>query len=283
MELRGNQVFRILRQPPPPVKKVIAIAAAWYNFLNGSKLLWNNKKVPLTFVTASDTSHAKSLENLLASITHHIPRAQVIVYDLGMTKLERADLEKSFPSAQIECFPYQKFPDYFDIRVEAGQYAWKAQCVEMVASQTTGDLIWIDAGSVITGKLSAIKKVLASRGVFAIRASGPATRWTHPLTFSALNAGEAEYNRDQLAAGFIGFSLESPLAQQLISSWALHSRDREVIAPLGSSRDNHRQDQAVFSLLMYSILASSTPKFGLSFIGFWPKFVKQYLTNQDVD
>jgi hypothetical protein len=244
-----------------------------------------NRSIPMTFVTASDTSHAKSLVNLIRSIGRMAPSAQVVVFDLGMTTREVQNLKSNFPSVAVEEFPYRNFPDFFDVRVEAGQYAWKAQCVEQVSSVSTGDLFWIDAGCVLTGTLKRIRKILARRGIFADKALGPSSRWTHPLTFAALNAGtqDFELRRDQLAATFIGFRLGREDVERLISDWARHSRDRNVIAPSGSSRVNHRQDQSVLSILMYRLLADSMPKRLLSFAGYWPKGVKDYLIHQDVD
>jgi hypothetical protein len=148
--------------------------------------------------------------------------------------------------------------------------------------ESSDTLIWIDAGTVLTGGLQRIRSVIASRGIFAHRASGPAQLWTHPLTFSAMGAGAGEFHRDQLAAGFVGVNLRSALGRNVISRWAMLARDQQVIAPPGSSRANHRQDQAVFSLVMYQTFSPVVPNVLLSFIGFWPGSVKQYLTNQDV-
>ena len=267
------------------VRPLVVYFFSQLNYLHAASVRPVNQSIPMTFVTASDTSHAQSLVNLIRSLSLMTPSAQVVVFDLGMTPLEAQNLKSSFPSVVVEKFPYQDFPDYFDVRVEAGQYAWKAQCVELVSSVSTGDLFWIDAGCVVTGTLQRIRKVLSRRGVFADKAVGPSSRWTHPLTFAALEAGthETELRRDQLAATFIGFRLGREDVERLISDWARHSRDRNVIAPSGSSRINHRQDQSVLSILMYRLLADSVPKRLLSFAGYWPKGVREYLVHQDVD
>jgi hypothetical protein len=267
------------------VRPLVVHLASQLNYLQAASAQPRNRSIPMTFVTASDTSHAKSLINLIRSLRRMTPSAQVVVFDLGMTPREVRNLKRTFPSVRVEKFPYKDFPAYFAVRVEAGQYAWKAQCVERVAAVSTGDLFWIDAGCVVTGTLRRIRKILGRRGIFADKAVGPSSRWTHPATFAALNAGtqDIELRRDQLAATFIGFRLGREDVECLISDWARHSRDRNVIAPRGSSRINHRQDQSVFSILMYRFLAASTPKRLLSFAGYWPKGVKDYLVHQDVD
>ena len=267
------------------LRPLVVYLASQLNYLHAASARDTKPSIPMTFVTASDASHAKSLVNLIRSLSRMTPSAQFVVFDLGMTPREVKNLKSTFPSVGVEKFPYQDFPDYFDVRVEAGQYAWKAQCVERVAAVSTGDLFWVDAGCVVTGKLKRIRKILGRRGIFADRAVGPSSRWTHPLTFAALNAGtqEIELRRDQLAATFIGFRLGREDVERLISDWARHSRDRNVIAPSGSSRINHRQDQSVLSILLYQLLADSVPKRLLSFAGYWPKGVKDYLIHQDVD
>ena len=267
------------------LRPLVVHVASWLNYLQAASALPPNRSIPMTFVTASDTTHAKSLVNMITSLGRMTPGAQIVVFDLGMTRGELLNLKSTFPSARVERFPYEDFPDYFDIRISAGQYAWKAQCVERVATASTGDLFWVDAGCVVTGPLKRIRKVLNRRGVFADKAVGPSSRWTHPLTFAALEAGtqEVELRRDQLAATFIGFRLGRAEVECLIADWARHSRDRNVIAPAGSSRLNHRQDQSVFSILMYRLLAESLPKRLLSFVGYWPTGVKDYLIHRDVD
>lgn len=280
-----DRAFGKLHQLSLQLRPLVVRIASQLNYLQAASVFPATRALPMTFVTASDTSHARSLVNLITSISFTNPDAQVVVFDLGLTGSELLNLSETFPAVKVEKFPYEEFPDYFDVRVEAGQYAWKAQCVERVASSARGDLFWIDAGCVVTGKLERIRKVLGRRGIYADKAVGPSSRWTHPLTFAALDAGkeEAELQRDQLAATFIGFRLGGANVNRVISDWARYSRDRNVIAPPGSSRVNHRQDQSVFSILVYRFLAQSTPQRLLSFVGYWPKAVKDYLIRQDVD
>lgn len=285
MPRNPQQSPQIVKRLGLRIRPLVVNLASLVNYLQASSVRLTNCSVPVTFVTASDTSHAKSLVNLIRSLRLLIPNARIVVFDLGMTSKELLNLKSMFPSVRLESFPYHDFPAYFNVRVEAGQYAWKAQCVERVADISTGDLFWIDAGCVVTGKLTRIRRVLARRGIFAAKAVGPSSQWTHPLTFLALDAGkqEVELRRDQLAATFIGFRLGREDIEKLISDWARHSRDRNVIAPPGSSRENHRQDQSVFSILTYRLLAESVPKRLLSFVGYWPRGVKDYLVHQDVD
>lgn len=155
----ANRILKLGRWFKAHLRSLARRVSAQLNFLQGASFFPATSFVPLTFVTASDTSHAKSLTNLLKSITAATPDAEIIVFDLGMSRQELLRLEKAFPIIKLERFPYEEFPKYFDIRVDAGQYAWKAQCVERVATVSEGDLFWIDAGCLLTGPLKLARRV----------------------------------------------------------------------------------------------------------------------------
>jgi len=50
---------------------------------------------------------------------------------------------------------------------------------------------------------------------------------------------------------FIGFNTLNPGAKQLLNDWAKCAKNKSCIAPTGSSRENHRQDQAVLTILLW--------------------------------
>jgi hypothetical protein len=54
-------------------------------------------------------------------------------------------------------------------------------------------------------------------------------------------------------AAVVGFSLDDTRALQLLREWDRLCHKQEVVAPVGSDRSNHRQDQAVLSILFYSM------------------------------
>lgn len=51
----------------------------------------------------------------------------------------------------------------------------------------------------------------------------------------------------------VGFSNRNQAALDMLQAWADCSMVRQCIAPLGSSRENHRQDQAVLTLLAHTL------------------------------
>jgi hypothetical protein len=208
-------------------------------------------KDELTLVTASDTSHARSLENLLASIERHEPDARVVVFDLGMTVIELAHLKSRF-GYKFRTFDFQKYPPFLDIRVAAGEYAWKPQLVRDVAGEAREIVCWMDAGNMITEPLRLLRRETRRAGYYCPRSPGTIGEWTHPgmLAYFGLPANW-KAGLPNLNGACVAFDMRTRHGTKLVHEWAEHALIRECIAPPGSSRANHRQDQALLTVLAY--------------------------------
>ena len=83
--------------------------------------------------------------------------------------------------------------------------------------------------------------------------------WTHPLTFEYLKGDRAHYGAKPNAdATLVGFATGSQAANirdavydDIVVPWKACAMVKQCIAPPGSSRKNHRQDQAVLSYLVH--------------------------------
>jgi hypothetical protein len=138
----------------------------------------------LNFVTGADTTHAKSLLNLLKSILKFEPNAGVTVWDLGLTHDELNAIRKLSKNFQIRQFDFNSYPKFMNIKVAAGHYAWKPIIIAETMNSKVGILMWIDAGNVLTGRLHLIKRVTISKGLFSPYTDGTIEQWTHPKTLS---------------------------------------------------------------------------------------------------
>ena len=205
----------------------------------------------LTLVTAADTSHAQSLLNLLASIQQHERETRVVVYDLGMTDPELIELKSRF-GYEVRTFDFAKYPAFFDIRIAAGEYAWKAQIVRDVALETSGLLCWMDAGNVIIEPLLRLRRETLRNGYYCPQSAGTISDWTHPGTLSYFCLPATWKSKlPNLNTACVAFNMQSPMGTKLVQEWAEYAAIRECIAPAGSSRANHRQDQALFTVIAY--------------------------------
>ena len=107
------------------------------------ELMMHQKLEPkVTLVTGSDFTHEKSLYNFLTSAKNHAPNIPVIIYDLGMTPKQLRKIRREF-SYEIRSFDYSKYPDFFNIRIAQGRFAWKPVIIAEVAKQRGGIVCWM--------------------------------------------------------------------------------------------------------------------------------------------
>jgi len=215
----------------------------------------------MVVVTAASSNHAGPLRYMLESLRKQ--HARVECYDLGLTGTEVRALPR-WDGLFYHKFDYAAYPPHFDVAVEAGQYAWKPAIVADVVDRlrTRGeseDVLWADAGSYFDAIDPIADRVRASGGLWVRPSSGTMRQWTHPGTFERLGADAREYadrrNADATLVGFATGSAPAAARERLyadvIAPWKACALDRECIAPAGSSRRNHRQDQAVLSYLAH--------------------------------
>lgn len=206
------------------------------------------QKLPLHIVTGADASHEKSLLRLLESIEQFEPSARLTVWDLGLSRDVKANISQK-ASIDFRTFNFGDYPDYFDIRVEAGQYAWKPTIINEMNSGEPELLVWLDAGNLVLGELTWLRKIVGKLGFFSPFSSGDLKTWAHPITLQRLNFAEDPSLFRNLTGGLVAYRTDHAKGTELIRRWAEVALDRESLAPEGSSRLNHRQDQAVLSVL----------------------------------
>lgn len=238
------------------------------NIIKKRKLFDDN----LTIVTGSDFTHFQSIKNLLNSILEHELNSKIIVYDLGFTKEQADYLNKNFKNIKFHKFNFEKYPKFFSERTsednKLGSYAWKSAIVKEVVSKSRGSVVWLDAGDIVTKKLTLLKVVLTSQGIYIPKSAGKIKDWTHPKTIELFNYEKLNENKKNLASGMIGFNSENNLAKIIVNEWFEASQNKDLIAPSGSNRSNHRQDQSLLTLISYKFqsvnLSPSTHKiFGI--------------------
>jgi hypothetical protein len=189
--------------------------------------------------------------DFLASARKHEPETRVVVYDLGLTPAERNALETNFPY-DVRTFDYSRYPAFFDIRVNAGEYAWKPAIIREVASETADIVCWMDAGHIILRPLTGLRWETRRIGHYSPHSLGTIADWTHPGMLSYLGLPpDWRSLSPNLSGGTVAFDMRNPAGARLLNEWADLALIKECIAPEGSSRANHRQDQALLSVLAY--------------------------------
>jgi len=217
----------------------------------------------MILVTGASENHAKSLRQFIASFLRNAAeRHQLVVWDLGLTGWEPV----RHSAVSYKVFDYAKYPEWFDITKEAGQYAWKPALLKETSHEHKGEiLVWMDAGNVLVDPLRNLERFLRSNALYSAYSDGTIRDWTHPTTMRAL-AGEVHAKKLNRNGACIGFNLATERGVHCLNEWSAACLNKDVIAPEGSSRANHRQDQSVFSLLYYTHLG--TDAISNAFLGY---------------
>lgn len=201
-----------------------------------------------TIVSAASSNHFRSLLNFICSVRNYEPEVDLIVYDLGLTKSETEHLQ-NIGVTPIK-FDYSKYPSYFDVHVAAGEYAWKPTIIKETCDRQGGKVVWCDAGNLLTGPLK-VWNVIDTTGIQSNVSSNTVAFWTHPLTLKFMNVCEEHKKLPNRNAACLAFNCEIEWVREFVSEFARHALTRDCICPEGSSRLNHRQDQAVFTCMYY--------------------------------
>ena len=212
----------------------------------------------LVIVTGASSNHFQSLKQLLKSIKEFEPQTECIVYDLGLSPNESIELSETYPQYEMVVFDYSKFPDHVDINKEAGAYAWKPIIIKEVTNHRSSRLLWLDSGDVVIKKLTFLRKYLNCYGFYSAYSVGTIKDWTHPTTLKVLNVDYESYSHRNMSANIVGLNPKFNSVRELVREWNDLALRKEVIAPSGSSRENHRQDQSLLTILAHRMNLAPT-------------------------
>jgi hypothetical protein len=228
-------------------------------------------------VTAASDNHANTVTDvLLDSVLKAAGPRRVIVYDIGLRPDSAAVVAAHPAVAELRVFNFSAHPPYMRITRERtrGQYAWKAVIVGELLREYDA-VLWLDAGTAppqvpsdVPGSLASVFARVYADGVLSASSDSTVGTWTHPGTLAKLahmkafhghghgtDHVEASYPAELLDRGncngaIIGFARHHAMYDQVFLPWLACAREEACIAPPGSSRANHRQDQAVLSALV---------------------------------
>lgn len=189
--------------------------------------------------------------------------ADVDCVDLGLTAAEHDRLPR-WRGLTIRSFDYAAHPPHMNVTVNAGEYAWKPVIVAEAAARERASarprhVLWADAGSYFEALDPITRAIDESDGVWLRQSSGTVADWTHPGMFAFLNEDGARFaarpNADATLVGLATGHRRAPIRESvhrdIVEPWKACAMTRDCIAPAGSSRRNHRQDQAVLTYLVH--------------------------------
>ncbi len=149
------------------------------------------------------------------------------------------------------CGPWFLFCLIFPLchKKNAGEYAWKAIFVHTVLLER-GFVLWLDGGGRIVTPRALLNTLnWTKKNGFACCGSGDTVKdWTHPGELKYFQA-DFHYLREQENCDASRAGFTAAIYNDLIRPWYECSITRQCIAPDGSNRYNHRQDQAALTVL----------------------------------
>lgn len=237
---------------------------------------WVPTREPLRIITAADSSHYMSLLQLLESIVRFEPTASVVIYDLGFAEDQRKELAKKVSLTSrmnLKPFEFSAYPSHFAMSKSAGSYAWKPTIFEMEMNGSAESLLlWLDAGDILKGPLFNVRRAIRKCGLWSPASAGTVEEWTHPTTLERFAVSHKALTSGNLNGAIVGIDSRSRKAKLAVHWWSLAAQHKEWIAPEGSDRSNHRQDQSLLTLIA-TVLSISC----------YPTNTLELATHQDVD
>lgn len=203
--------------------------------------------------------------NLLILMIYRIIKVEenicFIVWNLGLNNNQNLKIKKlinyikksknSHITVIYYTFNFKDYPSYFNITIDAGNYAWKPVIIYNTYKMFKRTLFWLDAGCYVNGSLLAIYNIISKNEIWSISAGHSIKRYTYISTILYYNVSEYILNKIMCAAGVVGFVYPSKFCMLVLQKWNECALKINCIAPIGSSRKNHRQDQSALSIILY--------------------------------
>jgi len=213
-------------------------------------------------ITGASDNHYLTVMNIIDSFIRYNDTHKLIIYNLGLEESKWNHIKEKYNHHDFifKVFDYSKYPEWFNINIEAGHYAWKPTIIYNTFLEYTDEIVvWMDAGNLINENLQKLESFLIDNYIYSATSGGTIKEWTHPSTIEYLdctNTGNENRN-----GACLGFNTKIDLVKDFITEFYNCAMDKHCIAPDGSSRKNHRQDQAVFTVLFYKYLCDQNKTF----------------------
>ena len=235
-----------------------------------------------TVVTAADGSHLGPLVCFLRAMAS-VEDVHLRVYNLGgldapkhMALMRAAGSAFTLEQLEWPVLPAFAKPNHTRTTesMRKGHYAWKVALIAAEVARTANGecLVYLDAEVEPSARLLSRFCTLASAsgGMASPTSPGLLREWMHagmpswlernvPSMHARATLAKSEQSCD---AGMLAFIGGTTTARWLASVWLGCAMVQSCIAPDGSSRGNHRQDQSALSLFVYALQRAKADRIG---------------------
>jgi hypothetical protein len=237
-------------------------------------------------ITGADNKYINTLKDFIKSFT--LDMSKLIIYDLGINNNNLTsihELNKQYPFT-FKKFIYDNYPEHVDVNKYFGlfcSYAFKPIILYNEANNMSNNdkyLIWMDSANRFNKtSIELICNSITQYGIYSPISTQANTiesiELNHKNCVKYFNITENEhiYSLSSVTAGLVGIDYKSPSGYSILNDWYKASLDKNIICPDGSSRNNHRQDQTILSILMYQYQKNNNVIFDKNNfnVSFWNK------------
>jgi len=131
-------------------------------------------------------------------------------------------LAKRFKKVEFRKFDYSKYPAYFNIKANAGQYAWRPVIIADTMNEFKRPVIWMDAGTIIHSRLEQTRNVIKACGFCLLSWLGARhsiSRYVHPETRRYLGLPHKWLDWPEFRADFVGIDYANIKVRKMINRW----------------------------------------------------------------
>ena len=210
----------------------------------------------MIIVTGASNNHYFTLIQFINSFIFNKVNSKLVIYNLGIDEDRWQSLKNNYDLNNFifKYFNYSIYPEWFNININRGEYAWKPAIIYQTFNDYKDDIIvWMDSGNIIYNNLEELFIFIRENGIHSGNTSGDIKTWCHPNTIKLLKCDDI--HRVNRNGACMGFNTKIDWVQDFIIKFYAACSNKNIIAPEGSSRNNHRQDQAVFTILFYKYLS----------------------------
>ena len=209
----------------------------------------------------------------------------LIIYDYGLNEnnLNKIIKYKTLYGFKIIKFDYCNYPEHVNLHKYTGHqcnYAFKPISIYNTCLENPNKkIIWMDCANRFNStSINDILNILQNQSIYSPicckAGSIESLELHHITTIMHFELTDDIHLIPQRTGGLFGVDYSSVCGNNIINEWYKCSLNKNIIAPEGSSRNNHRQDQSVLTMLMYLYEKSN----GINFISnivrgisFWNK------------
>ena len=217
-------------------------------------------------VTAANDSYIKTMIDFIEKFFINCDSNNLIVYDIGLSKtninlIERLKNKYNF---EVKTLNYDLYPEHVNVNKYKGlfcSYAFKPIIIYNEAnniSNTNKNIIWMDSANrfdktIINNICNSVNKYGFYSPISANKETIESIELNHPVTVKLLGLTDIEHKTKlySISANLVGLNYASECGKKILNEWYNYSLNKEIIMPQDSSRNNHRQDQTILSILMY--------------------------------